>query len=297
MDPAATVRFNHKVPDRDTGTLRQVDVWAEARVCNLFPAAVLISCKDHGRPLDIGSIETFEAEKRSTGATMGVIFSRTGFTEPALKKANSAGIVCCRLFRDEPLTLPDVLTFAFFHCRPKASIPVVTRRSELCTATTWDELLARRVGTSDDAGTVADLITAAYHYGEDKSFAERDPRRATLPAAWQATISLLEEPGVGVEIRISGSWVGYRAKVEAHLLNGSYCFTDSTFSGSLRSPAIDTQSTDPGSGWEVLEQDVEPPVNSGIVFGRHPNVMLTLRPHVTGKAITVEPQAAPPDDA
>jgi hypothetical protein len=275
------------VPDRDTKTPRQVDVWAELRVCNVFPAAILISCKDRGRPLDVGDIEKFEGEKRSTGASMGVIFSRAGFTGPAVDKAKAAGIACCRLYRNQPADLPLVLPLIMYHCRPQVTIPTVLRRTELCTAGTWDELLSRPIGTPDES--VAGLIAHTYLHGEEKSLRARDPRQSVLPPAWAWTIDLTREPGVGVEIRLGGGWVAYRAKQEAHLFNGSYCFNDSSQHGSFASPWIDSASTDPGPGWERMDADEVPPVNSAIVFAQQPDVIRSLQPALARRPLTIAP--------
>ena len=54
LDPTVTVLRNVRLPDRDTGKLRQRDVWIETKICNLFPVKVLISCKDWERKLHEG---------------------------------------------------------------------------------------------------------------------------------------------------------------------------------------------------------------------------------------------------
>ena len=42
---------------------------------------------------------------------------------------------------------------------------------------------------------------------------------------------------------------------EAHLANGSYCFSDSRFLGDQSTPPIDTWSETPGAGWDEVTND------------------------------------------
>ena len=43
LDPSAEVLFDHKMPDRDTGELRQCDVWINAKFAGHWPLSILIS--------------------------------------------------------------------------------------------------------------------------------------------------------------------------------------------------------------------------------------------------------------
>ncbi|MCF7956642.1 MAG: restriction endonuclease, partial [Phycisphaerae bacterium] len=106
LSTSAEVLFDHKVMDKDTGSQRQVDVWINAKLGNHIPISILVSCKNYKRKLDITHIESFIAEVHSTSASTGVIYSSSGFTKPALKKAESHGMACCRLFRNEPTDIP-----------------------------------------------------------------------------------------------------------------------------------------------------------------------------------------------
>jgi hypothetical protein len=45
LGPGATVKFDHKVPDRDTGTDRQCDVWVEGTFLQHFPLKYLIAVR------------------------------------------------------------------------------------------------------------------------------------------------------------------------------------------------------------------------------------------------------------
>jgi predicted helicase len=121
LDPSATVLFDHKVPDRDTRTPRQVDVWVEAKLLGHFPVSVLVSCKAHKRKVDIAKMDAFVKEVQSAGASLGVIYSTSGFTPGALRKAKAHGLPCCRLYRDQPADIPQTL-FLWNYCFQAAFI-------------------------------------------------------------------------------------------------------------------------------------------------------------------------------
>jgi hypothetical protein len=53
LGPDAKIYFDHKIPDRDTGTSRQCDAWIEGLFLDHFPIKYLISCKDKSRKLNI----------------------------------------------------------------------------------------------------------------------------------------------------------------------------------------------------------------------------------------------------
>ena len=40
----AEVLFDHQIPDRDTGELRQCDVWINAKFGEHWPLSILVSC-------------------------------------------------------------------------------------------------------------------------------------------------------------------------------------------------------------------------------------------------------------
>jgi hypothetical protein len=46
LDPNADVIFDAKIPDRDTGKMRQCDVWINAKFGGHWPISILVSCKD-----------------------------------------------------------------------------------------------------------------------------------------------------------------------------------------------------------------------------------------------------------
>lgn len=56
------------------------------------PHFILVECKDHARPIGIGFIDAFESKIRDLKPARASMFSNSGFTRDALKKAHRVGI-------------------------------------------------------------------------------------------------------------------------------------------------------------------------------------------------------------
>ena len=65
-------------------------------------------------------MDAFIGELLSSGAQKGVIYSFSGFTKPAIDKAQAKGISCCRLYQDETTNLPESLLFDAYLLTPVA---------------------------------------------------------------------------------------------------------------------------------------------------------------------------------
>lgn len=274
LDPTAEVIFDHNVPDRDTGTPRQCDVWIEARFGGHIPMSILVSCKDHGRKLHIGDIGTFCDEVRSTGASMGIIYSRSGFTEEALKKAKVHGLACCRLYRGERADLPEMVWFNEFVCSQSISLAML---SDLKGSGVefWTDVFG--LTCRDGDAVVLDAIMEAFIKGGQASVGlhmQKPPtERASFPSDWRGDVrvDVIDIP-VPVDIRIAGRWKKYRAKNSATLLNGSYCLTNESFSGTQTGPSVSLSDCHPGDAWEEMtDQDQTLPANRMIVILQDPN--------------------------
>ncbi len=259
LDQSAEVLFDHKVPDRDTGELRQCDVWITAKFAGHWPLSILVSCKDHKRKLNSGDVGTFCDEKRSTGASNGVLYSRSGFTTPAVKKGQANGISCCRLYDNEPADLPTSVWIEHFLCKAVVHLGVSAdfTNSKL---RTWNDLFS--VANGENKNTVLDIIAETFSAGEATVVSElKNPTRRGLvyfPAAWTEELSLRP---VSIDqnliVSVGGSWRKYRARSEAILLSGSYCVTDGSFKGTQVGPSIDTWGVDLGHAWqEIFDEDI-----------------------------------------
>jgi hypothetical protein len=249
MNPGAEVLFNHTILDRDSGTPRQCDVWITASISGHWPMAILVSCKDHARKLDIGDMGTFCDEVRSTRTNMGVIYSRAGFTQPAIEKAKANNIACCRLYQNEPAEIPMSFLFQYYLFASKLIAPLLTSGTTNDLAT-WNSLF----NMTSCGVTLLDHLLGAYEVGENESWDE-SVRLSKVPADWQRTLALvLDTSGLRLEIQVKGSWMRFSASAEATLLNGSYCVSEEKFKGVLSGPAVDTwlAGGSPGEAWTEI---------------------------------------------
>ena len=89
LDPASRVIHDLKQPDGDTGHSRQRDVWIETRFGGHIPIKILVSCKRKKAKLSQQDIDAFRGELLSSNAGMGILYSFSGFTKPALEKRNA----------------------------------------------------------------------------------------------------------------------------------------------------------------------------------------------------------------
>src|SRR6266542_1344050 len=243
LDHSAHIIHDVQIPDKDTGSLRQRDVWIESSVAG-FPIRILVSCKYYNKKLSQQDIDAFIGELRSSGANKGVIYSKHGFYEDAIKKAKINEIACCILLQDaNPSELiPDKLT-----------IPVYARRGRIsCNATGLDFKLNvslflksknRRTGRRMWLD-IADATKRMIHENDNEQ----------MSTVLRAASSISPRP---VELQINYTWVYYRAEVEALLVSGSYNFSDNLFKGTITSPMIDRMNPDLGVGWTRLEAKPE----------------------------------------
>ncbi len=253
LDQSAEVLFDHKVPDRDTGELRQCDVWINAKFAGHWPLSILVSCKDQKRKLNSGDIGSFCDEKRSTGASTGVIYSRSGFTKPSVKKAQANGIACCRLYDHEPADLPSTVWIEHFLCKPTIELRLSKNLTKYG-LTTWNDLFNLILEGNEEK--VLSVIARTFSVDEKKSISHQKSllkQKVTFPGNWKSDL-ILKVDGFEQDLvlTIIGRWKKYRAKSEATLLNGSYCVSDGSFMGTQYGPSIDTWGEHPGDAWEEL---------------------------------------------
>lgn len=282
LDPSAEVIFDHKVLDRDSDTWRQCDVWVNAKFQAHWPISILISCKDHTRKLDIGDIGTFCDEVRSTGASMGVIYSRTGFTGPALKKAKANGLACCKLYRNQPPDIPAQIWFESYACYPSVGLALIS--PDLGDeAATWNEIFD--TSFVDEDGTVLDKLVEIYSEYEQKAV-EKPRRTGKFPQDWAFDIAFHNDSEKNLVIRMQGLWRKYKARLAGSLINGSYCLSNDSFFGSQSTPWIDMKGEHPGDGWiEMTDQNHAYASNQILAIVYQANIQQTLREKLGPKRI------------
>ena len=89
LDPGAEVRVGVWV----TGPDGRRDLDVEVRgTLNGRPYFTQIECKDWSDPVGIAVIDALDSKRRDIGSDSAVVFSNSGFTEPALRKASRVGI-------------------------------------------------------------------------------------------------------------------------------------------------------------------------------------------------------------
>lgn len=266
LDSAAEVIFDHKVPDRDTGEPRQCDVWVNALFGGHWSLSILISCKDHKRKLHQGDIGNFHDEIRSTGASMGIIYSKNGFTVPALKKAKALGrISCCRMYQNASADIPPSVWIDAVACQPRIQLSLVQAPLD-SDIKTWMDVLDMRTSKS----TVQDMITENFHEQETMAI-DQAKQTGGYPIDWAFELRLGHaiETEHDLVLRIYGAWLFFRGKTEAILVNGSYSILDDSFHGSIRSPIVDVKGEHPGPDWEIIDRQLLPTVANRMVWMRY----------------------------
>ncbi|MEH0021948.1 MAG: restriction endonuclease [Desulfobacter sp.] len=252
LAPNATVIFDHKVKDKDTGSYRQVDVWIETSVENHFPLSILVSCKDYKRKVDISHIGTFINEVRSTGANTGIIYSSSGFTKTAIKKARSNGLSCCRLYKNQPADFPEILFLTHYLVKPAIKIHFVEANGINKTINTWGDLLD--LITVENKTVYQELVDDYTHF--NKRFENDSPKTTQfgLPKSQRLSLKFECLDGSNLILYLDIIYKYYKGKTEAQIINGSYCINNRSFSGRQSGPVIDMQGSNPGPDWEEVPE-------------------------------------------
>jgi hypothetical protein len=108
---------------------------------NGVPHFILVECKDHARPIGIGFVDAFESKIRDLKPDRAIMFSNSGFTRDALKKANRVGIEMASAMKAKDCTVKIevhrelvarrlTLTFGTVFLFPFDGLPVIHWVSE-----------------------------------------------------------------------------------------------------------------------------------------------------------------------
>jgi hypothetical protein len=290
LDPSAKVTHDAMLPDKDTGTLRQRDVWIETKVSKHFSLQILVSCKRYKVKLNQQHIDAFIGELLSSGAQKGVIYSYSGFTKPALDKAKARGISCCRLYQNEPADIPEMLSFHAYLLTPAfhfwaAWLELIEGQPQIL-----GELYELNMSTDDGASVkLIDLMIDKYI---EKRALIRGNAQSTgeLPEKWTDQIEL-KNPVTGINmlvIEFGGDWDIYEATLKGYLLNGSYAFTEKEFKGEQSFPKVDDTGPQPGEYWNKIDSlPAKPDVKLSIrvIYGNAEDVKKHL---ISNKGQTIQ---------
>jgi Restriction endonuclease len=94
--PNVKVESPKRLRDKDTGRWREHDVVLTFTQAH-HEFLLALECRNRSRPVGVPDVEGFHAKCLRTGIGRGLMVSSTGFTNTALRKAESYGIGCLRL--------------------------------------------------------------------------------------------------------------------------------------------------------------------------------------------------------
>jgi hypothetical protein len=95
-----TVASSLRLPDKDTGRLREHDV-VIIRHTHHGPNLTAIECRDQGRKVGVPQIEAFAKKCEKTGIHHGIVVAANGFTSTARTKAKALNLTCMDLAEAE----------------------------------------------------------------------------------------------------------------------------------------------------------------------------------------------------
>ena len=277
LDPSAKVTHDAMLPDLDTGTLRQRDVWIETKVSEHFSLQILVSCKRYKAKLNQQHIDAFIGELSSSGAQKGVIYSYSGFTKPALEKAKVRGISCCSLYQNEPANIPEMLSFDAYLLAPAFHLWAAWLELLDGQPQTLGELFELNM-SNDDAKSVKLIDLVVEKYINKRAIIRSNARlTGNIPEKWTDQIKL-HNPETGEDmlvIEFGGDWDTYEASMEGYLFNGSYAFTEKEFKGEQTFPKVDHTGPLPGEFWnkvESLPSEINKQQSIGVIYGNAKDV-------------------------
>lgn len=254
LDPNAHCQFDIMIKDRDTSTLRQVDGWIRLRVMGgHIPISMLVSCKDHARPIDIEGVEKCSAEMRSTGASHAILYSSSGFTAPAIEKGRALNIACCKLLRDQPPEVPAELFIEVFAVYPRYTMTAVPRGGH-DRQLRWHRFLKHPFPSDPSIRyPAANVVTTAMSWLFHRAAA------TTTHQPDMEQIEVVETVFPPFDIHIVLDWDWYTCRLNAYRISGSINCTDGAFAGTTTFPVVPIDRAPPSTQWQRCPPPVEPP--------------------------------------
>jgi hypothetical protein len=252
--PEASVTHNAIIPDEHTGRPRQRDVWIEFKLCGHYPCKALASCKCLGRKLHEQDIDHFNGEFLSSGAQVGIVYSKEGYNDGAIEKARKLGFHCCRLYRDQPPEIPTHLISSIYLFQPCCTT-LMTGEAGDRPLTHWKDALA----LPHHDTTVLEAL--AVKYTEFQKMVNLKDTWRKAKEGEECFVQATDARGP-LFVGIRTFYKVWQAKAEYMLLDGSYNFSSDEFQGQQKAPVIDMYSFNPDPCWEQLtELPDEHPVN------------------------------------
>lgn len=247
LGSGAMVTHDVKIPDTHTGHPRQRDVWIEWAIGGLFRVRALVSCKYWHAVLNELDIDHFNGEYQSSGANVGIIYAKNGFNDLAIQKARKLGLHCCRLYRNEPADLPELLKFGLAYLfEPRFALRVDGDWRKFGFSR-WADLfvLAHHGRLVIDA--LEDEVTK-YQQTDDLGERWRNSRTGKI-----ITIAVRGH-SAPLDVHILLEDRAYVSRIEYTMLEGSYNVTGGQFVGKQMTPWMDLHGETPGPGWEQIAE-------------------------------------------
>jgi hypothetical protein len=257
--PDASVEFSKKVKDVHTGRKRQADVWVEATQLGGSKVKVLVSCKDHKRPLGVGAVETFVGEVESLGADAGVLWSRSGFRKPAVEKAKAKNIACCRIFDNAVLEKPNTIFALVYAAVPVFWVslmplqPMRGKRQYL-----WKEILSLQGDVSGMRGNISEILS----FLQMKLYTaatDQDPlvpgKTAHRKLSWTFDVTAPRVPSGNLTIAID--WLWFIGESNVLTAQGATIETERAFKGKVTLPGVPVDGTMVDGNWRLVDEPAD----------------------------------------
>lgn len=189
---------------------------------------------------------------RSTGATIGVLYGRNGFTTAALSKARSQQISCCRLFDNAPPDHPSELVLDAFVAQPVYQLVVEATTPEAPEDVLWRDVLPTPERVTDSAISVAELIVQACLQLLVRCEDERNGVAGGVgPLDLQSHVDFAgRQASPPFRLHLAITWQWYRGALDAYRLKGSFNATSAEFLGHATVGPIAMHSAPHRSIWE-----------------------------------------------
>jgi hypothetical protein len=169
LAPRADVLHDVKLPGRESGVMRQIDVLVRERV-GQYEIQIVIDCKDHKKPVNVKGVEEFDGLLRDVGAQKGVLVCPKGFTAAAKTRAEKLQIELYSPFDTDPhkwqvknVAIPAICDFRSarmsFRFSSSASAPIRLAGDCYASSMVFD-------GEKKEIGTALQVATKKWDSGQ-----------------------------------------------------------------------------------------------------------------------------------
>lgn len=142
-----------------------------------------------------------------------------------------------------------------YSCYPIVHFPV--RHLDPQSAfSTWGEFFPLQIDTDHGKESGLDFMIRHFEEGQRRAI-EQGMATIGLPHNWNVGLAI-EDESFEFRFNIAQNWCFYRAKIEAHLVDGSYEIIQGKFAGTQTLPAIDLSCPESSGDWiEIQRAEVE----------------------------------------